>query len=273
MVSRVSLCGNRFTVGVSKPRKFSGTITRSKFCTQPKSREANRFGIRFITQSLTPRGTSFRTGKHSGYQFNYSLREFPRFFISILFSRFAKVRIIFHDRDSIHRSPIKKLMIFVIRDSSPFWNYLKKFQSEKIDFSVFLYNLKSSVNEEIYIKYIKNIYINCNPQKNEILRIKNSKNKNFVPIQFLHIFYKYRKYNSNNTKWFLQIAYKNRNRKIPFLLFRMCFSSTFCFSFHRKMKIQIHRLFETYRSVNVSSRLIKNTRITTCGIPFVFFIE
>lgn len=101
MVSRVSLCGNRFTVGVSKPRKFSGTITRSKFCTQPKSREANRFGIRFITQSLTPRGTSFRTGKHSGYQFNYSLREFPRFFISILFSRFAKVRIIFHDRDSI----------------------------------------------------------------------------------------------------------------------------------------------------------------------------
>lgn len=39
------------------------------------------------------------------------------------------------------------------------------------------------------------------------------------------------------------------------------------------MKIQIHRLFETYRSVNVSSRLIKNTRITTCGIPFVFFIE
>lgn len=115
MVSRVSLCGNRFTVGVSKPRKFSGTITRSKFCTQPKSREANRFGIRFITQSLTPRGTSFRTGKHSGYQFNYSLREFPRFFISILFSRFAKVRIIFHDRDSIHRSPIKKLMIFVIR--------------------------------------------------------------------------------------------------------------------------------------------------------------
>lgn len=235
MVSRVSLCGNRFTVGVSKPRKFSGTITRSKFCTQPKSREANRFGIRFITQSLTPRGTSFRTGKHSGYQFNYSLREFPRFFISILFSRFAKVRIIFHDRDSIHRSPIKKLMIFVIRDSSPFWNYLKKFQSEKIDFSVFLYNLKSSVNEEIYIKYIKNIYINCNPQKNEILRIKNSKNKNFVPIQFLHIFTNIESIiRTIRNGGFYKLRIKTEIERFRFFFFVCAFHLLFAFRFIEK---------------------------------------
>lgn len=76
-------------------RKFSDIITRSKFCTQPKSKEANRFGIRFITQSLTPRGTSFRPGKHSEYQFNYSLREFPRFFIS--HPIFSKERVVLRD--------------------------------------------------------------------------------------------------------------------------------------------------------------------------------
>lgn len=162
MVSRVSLCGNRFTVGVSKPRKFSGIITRSKFYTQPKSIEAYRFGIRFITQSLTPLGTSFRTGKHSGYQFNYSLREFPCFFISHPFSRFAKVRIIFMYHDSIYwsiankeinnicnpRWTIRRTAILKFdritnfrrrtRDVENFSFVLKKFQSEKI-WSTFQY--------------------------------------------------------------------------------------------------------------------------------------
>lgn len=152
-------------------RKFSDIITRSKFCTQPKCKEANRFGIRFITQSLTPRGTSFRPGKHSEYQFNYSLREFPRFFIS--HPIFSKEWVVLRDAcvsrfdSSIDRDqeindigdrPRGNYILEIFRCTRDLENcsFLWKFQCEKSDrhFNIFIKfsNLKSMK------KFKKNLY-------------------------------------------------------------------------------------------------------------------